>query len=108
MRLKEDMEFDAPLTERDNSVKEFVLSQLENRQVALPPVKILVIGNDRMFSKFAKDFLVLVDQDSKHLDEEHEPHFCLDHENVDLRVYYIPQGCSTLGHYIAMHDDFYC
>ena len=27
---------------------------------------------------------------------------------MDIRVFFIPQNESTLGHYLAMYDDVYC
>ena len=32
----------------------------------------------------------------------------IDRERMDVRVYLVPQKESTIGHYIAMHDDMYC
>ena len=32
----------------------------------------------------------------------------LEKNNLDTRVYLLPQGQSTLAHYIAMYDDLYC
>ena len=32
----------------------------------------------------------------------------IDRDRMDVRVYFIPQKESTIGHYIAMHDDLYC
>ena len=30
-----------------------------------------------------------------------------DLDACDLRVFFVPQGASTLGQYLAMHDDLY-
>jgi hypothetical protein len=32
----------------------------------------------------------------------------IDRNKLDLRVYFVPQGSSTLAHYLAMYDDLYC
>jgi len=34
--------------------------------------------------------------------------FTIDRSKVDLRVFLVPQGVSTLGHWLAMYDDLYC
>jgi len=61
----------------------------------MPPIRILVAGEDKDFSNFLQSFIK--DYIQKNPSKQ-----------TDIRVFLLPNKLNTLGQYLAMHDDIYC
>jgi hypothetical protein len=82
----------------------------------------VVVGDDIQFKQFVAQYILLLDldvpdkkakrkQNSGQVIDEFgviEEPVKIDRKKMDVRVYLIPQKESTIGHYLAMHDDLYC
>ena len=60
-----------------------------------------------MLALFVKDYLHLLGDFYQEDDAQDNCGELPDLDRQDLRVFFVPQGVSTLAQYIAMHDDLY-
>ena len=108
----------------------FIKAQtVENYNLPFPPIRIVVVGDDREINEFVSRYVHLMDIDPKVLQhtkvkqseksrqqadgldessDRNQAGFTIDRQNLDIRIYLIPQQTNTLAHYLAMHDDLYC
>lgn len=100
----------------------FIKAQTEDKQNTFPPIRLLVMGDDKMFNRFVSQYVKLLDLDqtekvdkksndqinSNSQQKESGGGFTIDKNKIDIRVFLVPQNENTLGHYLAMYDDLYC
>ena len=106
-------------------LENFIKDQIkENQNVPSPPIRVLMVGDDKQFNKFVSQYVNLLDLDSTSKSKNQKMKgqdgsgnadindngggFSLDRQKLDVRVFLVPQNENTLAHYLAMYDDLYC
>lgn len=63
----------------------------------MPPIRIVVAGDDKEFNNFLQSFVKEYVQKNLSMNK-----------SIDFRVFLLPNKLNTLAYYLAMNDDLYC
>ena len=81
----------------------------------IPPIRFVVVGDDKNFGKFIAEYVSLLPLDDSQFDDENfkNPNLncsnplLIDRNKLDMRIYVIPHGVNFFAHWLAQHDDLY-